>query len=59
MKIRHMFLTLLMVLGLCAGASAGEYLHSAPAVQGYDVVSYQTAKRPVRGNGHYTGELSC
>jgi len=27
-------------------------LHSTPAVQGYDVVSYHTAKRPLRGSGH-------
>lgn len=32
---------------------AGDYAHSAPAVSGYDVVSYQTGKRPLRGNGHY------
>ena len=27
--------------------------NSVTAVQGYDLVSYQTGKRPVRGNGHY------
>lgn len=32
---------------------AGDFTHSAPAVSGYDVVSYQTGKRPLRGNGHY------
>lgn len=34
-------------------AAADNYAHSAPAVQGYDVVSYHTGKRPIRGNGHY------
>ena len=44
----------LATLGLNASAFAGEYSHSAPAVQGYDVVTYQTDKRPLRGNGHFT-----
>ena len=26
---------------------------STTAVEGYDLVSYQTGKRPLRGNGHY------
>lgn len=30
--------------------------NSVPAVQGYDVVSYFTAKRPARGSGHFTAE---
>ena len=34
-------------------AAADDYRHSLPAVQGYDVVSYQTSKRPARGNGHF------
>lgn len=45
--------TFVALAGLAGVSQAGEYTHSAPAVQGYDVVSYHTAKRPVRGNGHY------
>ena len=41
------------LVALSGTAMAADYAHSAPAVQGYDVVSYQTAKRPLRGNGHY------
>jgi YHS domain-containing protein len=42
------------LVGIGTIASADEYTHSTPAVQGYDVVSYQTAKKPIRGNGNYT-----
>ena len=45
---------LLAMVGLTTTAQAAEFVNSAPAVQGYDVVSYQTEKRPVRGNGHFT-----
>lgn len=50
------FLLLLTVVGLSGNALAAEFAHSAPAVQGYDVVSYHTEKHPVRGNGHFTAE---
>ncbi|MGI9326323.1 MAG: YHS domain-containing (seleno)protein [Pseudomonadales bacterium] len=30
--------------------------HSTPAVGGYDLVTYQTAKRPARGTGHFVSE---
>lgn len=53
MMIKQYLLTLFTVLTFSIGAVAGEYRHSTPAVQGYDVVSYQTAKRPIRGNGHF------
>ena len=38
---------------LSAGASAADFQHSTPAASGYDVVSYHTLKRPVRGSGHF------
>lgn len=41
------------LLGLGLTAHAGDYAHNTPAVSGYDVVSYQTEKRPLRGNGHF------
>lgn len=46
--------TVLLVIGALSGqAFAADYAHSTPAVQGYDVVSYHNAKRPLRGNGHF------
>ncbi len=56
MNIKRTFLALITLLCVSFGASAGNYPHSTPAVQGYDVVSYQTEKRPVRGNGNYVAE---
>ena len=53
MKPRAMLLALVAMAGFAGNALAGEFTNSVPAVQGYDVVSYQTAKRPVRGNGHF------
>ncbi|MFK7975714.1 MAG: YHS domain-containing (seleno)protein [Halioglobus sp.] len=57
MKLRTRLVAMLFgVIGLSGAALAGDYEHSTPAVQGYDVVSYQTAKRPMRGNGHYVAK---
>ena len=56
MKIKHTLLALVALLGISVTAIAGDYLHSTPAVQGYDVVSYHTGKRPVRGNGNFVVE---
>ena len=53
MNIKQLFFGLLASLFIATTAYAGEGLHSAPAVQGYDVVSYYTEKRPAKGNGHY------
>ena len=38
------------------GALAADSTHSTPAVQGYDVVTYHTGKRPIRGNGNFTAD---
>lgn len=35
------------------GFAASNHAASATGVQGYDLVSYHNAKRPVRGNGHF------
>ncbi|MEM1230600.1 MAG: hypothetical protein AAGI15_08695 [Pseudomonadota bacterium] len=43
----------LATLRFSAAASAADYSHSTPAVQGYDVVTYHTDKRPLRGNGNF------
>jgi len=55
MKLRARLLaTFIGLIGIGSIAMADDYAHSTPAVQGYDVVSYQTAKKPIRGNGNYT-----
>ncbi len=33
--------------------AAGDFRHSTPGVSGYDVVSYQTGEKPLRGNGNH------
>lgn len=53
MKPKQYLFALVALLGLTAQATAADYTHSTPAVQGYDVVSYYTGKRPVRGNGNF------
>lgn len=53
MSIKKYCMGLIAILALSVNATAGEFTHSTPAVNGYDVVSYQTGKRPVRGNGHF------
>lgn len=54
MKLGKSILALAALISLSANVMANEFTNSVPAVQGYDVVSYQTGKRPVRGNGHFT-----
>ena len=53
MKLKTTLIALLATLLFMGNAMAAEHTHSTPAVQGYDVVSYQTGKRPVRGNGNF------
>ncbi len=53
MKLKTQLVTLVAIFGLDGNALAADYTHSTPAVQGYDVVSYQIGKRPIRGNGHF------
>ena len=48
-----MLLALVALFAVSATTYAADG-NSVPAVQGYDVVSYQTAKRPIRGTGHFT-----
>ena len=54
MKIKQFLIAVITTFMFSAGATAGEYTNSLPAVQGYDVISYHTGKRPVRGNGNFT-----
>ncbi len=53
MKLKSTLMALVALSGFAGNATAADYTNSTPAVQGYDVVSYQTGKRPVRGNGHF------
>ncbi len=54
MKLNYYLIVILTLFSLTAVAQAAGHTNSTPAVQGYDVVSYQAEKRPVRGNGHFT-----
>ena len=54
MKLHNYLILLLALIGFTTNVQAGNATNSAPAAQGYDVVSYQVGKRPVRGNGHFT-----
>ena len=53
MKIKRYLLAAFAALFFSTNALAVDYSHSTPAVQGYDVVSYHTGKRPLRGNGNF------
>ncbi len=53
MKLKTQLVTLVALFGFAGSALAADHTNSTPAVQGYDVVSYQIGKRPIRGNGHY------
>ena len=53
MDIKQFLIAIFAMLTFSVGAVAGGYNYSTPAVQGYDVVSYHTGKRPVRGNGNF------
>jgi len=51
--IKHLIVTAFALFSFPAAVYAADYTHSTPAVQGYDVVTYHTSKRPLRGNGNY------
>ncbi len=56
MKHIKTLFALLLATGLSFAsltASAASDSHSLTGVSGYDVVSYQNAKKPLRGNGNY------
>lgn len=55
MKIKNLIITLLLSCGLLNSVFADSNINiSTTGVQGYDLVSYQTGKRPLKGNGHFT-----
>lgn len=39
--------------GFAQAAGPSAFTHSTPGVSGYDVVSYQTGEKPLRGNGNH------
>lgn len=53
MQIKQWIVAAFAMLSFSGAAMAADYTHSTPAVQGYDVVTYQTSKRPLRGNGNF------
>lgn len=53
MKYRNYLTSAVLALALIGTASAADYATHTPGVNGYDLVSYQNAKRPVRGNGNF------
>ena len=54
----RIFLFSLIMLGVFSlqAFSAQQHLHNTVGVNGYDLVSYFDAKRPLRGNGNYVAE---
>ena len=46
-------LTLALFAAPLAASAATDFQHSTPGVSGYDVVSYQTGEKPLRGNGNH------
>ncbi len=52
--LKHYLIALAAALAFSGNVFAADYTHSTPAVQGYDVVTYHTGKRPIRGNGNFT-----
>ena len=54
MNSKSILMGIMVWVGLATSAiAAPNYATSTTGVQGYDLVSYQTSKRPLRGNGHY------
>ena len=53
MTIKRILAAAFATLIFSTGAMAADYTHSTPAAQGYDVVTYHTDKRPLRGNGNF------
>jgi len=54
MNVKSILMVLLIWAGLATSAfAASDYASSTTGVGGYDVVSFHTSKRPLRGNGHF------
>ncbi len=59
-QIRNLSIVLatLMLTFASLSAQAGSASSATVAVNGYDVVSYHTEKRPLRGNGHFVSDYN-
>ena len=54
MNAKSILMTILIWAGLVtAGFAASQHATNLTGVHGYDLVSYYTSKRPLRGNGHF------
>lgn len=51
--IKKLFSIMLLAALSFSVFAANEHAVSITGVQGYDLISYHTGKRPIRGNGHY------
>ncbi|MEZ4333591.1 MAG: YHS domain-containing (seleno)protein [Myxococcota bacterium] len=59
-RILSLFSLASLAMAASGPAAAGgdpSITHSAPAVQGYDVVSYHQGEKPQRGNGNHVAEF--
>ena len=55
MKRTRLFIFTLLIFGLFSlQAYSSQHTTNMVGVNGYDLVSYHTEKRPLRGNGNYT-----
>lgn len=51
--MKRVLMTLILLMALPLVASAEDIRNSVVGVEGYDLVSYQTGKKPLRGNGNH------
>ncbi len=47
----------LALLAMPLGAAGADFQHSLPAVSGYDLVSFHTGEKPLRGNGNHVATV--
>jgi len=52
-SLRLASLALALIAAPLGSSFAADFQHSTPGVSGYDVVSYQTGEKPLRGNGNH------
>ena len=55
-RVKHILLLVLVALLSTGTAYAADYSKSTTGVQGYDLVSYHTGEKPLRGNGNHLAE---
>ena len=55
-RVKNVLLLALVSLLTVGTAYAADYSKSTTGVQGYDLVSYHTGEKPLRGNGNHLAE---